>query len=376
MLYIGLDVHYRTTTCCILGQDGRPVKTKTLKGPWHKTIDYLKSLKDDLAVCFEASVGYGPLYEALVGFCNRVEVAHPGDLRLIFRSKRKNDRVDAQKIAKLLYLDEVPAVHVPDQDGRAWRELIEFRRRSVDKQTKVKNQLRCVLRASAIHPPKDVGLWSKAGLAWLEAIELPTATALLKRRLLLAELAHHKTQIKSVTQELDRLAADHPGVALLMTIPGVGPRTAEAFVAYVDRPERFARVNRVPAYFGLVPGQDASAGVNRLGHITKRGPATARKLLVEASWQMIRHDPATAAVFNRIVAGKKERRKTALVAVAHRLVRIMHAMLRTGETYRPTPPPPPPEVALQEAAQEGMMKKTATKQHESDPFGTPPSDGG
>lgn len=64
MLYVGLDVHYRTTTCCILGQDGRPVKTKTLKGPWKKTVAYLRSLKDDLAVCFEASVGYGPLYEA------------------------------------------------------------------------------------------------------------------------------------------------------------------------------------------------------------------------------------------------------------------------------------------------------------------------
>lgn len=338
MLYVGLDVHYRTTTCCILGQDGRAVKIKTLKGPWHNTVAYLRSLKDELAVCFEASVGYGPLYEALLGFCKTVRVAHPGNLRLIFRSKRKNDRVDAQKIAKLLYLDEVPAVHVPDQDGRAWRELIEFRRRSIDKQTKVKNQLRCLLRAGALHVPAKMGLWTRKGLAWLEQVDLPTTTAQLKREVLLDELAHLGRQIKRVTDELDRIAAGHPGVALLMTIPGVGPRTAEAFVAYVDRPERFARVNRVPSYFGIVPSQDASAGVNRLGHITKQGPATARRLLVEASWQMIRHDPATGAVFDRLVAGKPERRKTALVAIAHRLVRIMHAMLKSGEVYRPSPP--------------------------------------
>lgn len=344
MLYVGLDVHYRTTTCCILGEDGRAVKTKTLKGPWHKAVDYLRGLKGDLAVCFEASVGYGPLYEALVGFCKRVTVAHPGHLRLIFRSKRKNDRVDAQKIAKLLYLDEVPAVHVPDQDARAWRELIEFRRRSIDKRTKVKNQLRCLLRANALHVPRGVGLWTIKGLAWLEQVELVTTAARLKREVLLDELAHLKRQTKRVTDELDALAAGHPGVALLMTIPGVGPRTAEALVAYVDRPERFARVNRVPAYFGIVPSQDASAGVNRLGHITKQGPATARKLLVEASWQMIRRDPATRAVFDRVVAGKQDRRKTALIAVAHRLVRIMHAMLKTGEVYRPTPPESPPEV--------------------------------
>jgi len=226
MLYVGLDVHYRTTTCCILAEDGRPVKTKTFKGPWKKTVDYLRSFKEDLAVCFEASVGYGPLYEALTGFCKRVQVAHPGNLRLIFRSKRKNDRVDAQKIAKLLYLDEVPAVHVPDQDARAWRELIEFRRRSVDKRTKVKNQLRCLLRAYALHVPKDMGLWTKNGLAWLEQLDLPTTTARVKRRLLLDELAHLEKQVKELTRELDRIARNHPGVALLMTIPGVGPRTA------------------------------------------------------------------------------------------------------------------------------------------------------
>jgi transposase len=335
MLYIGLDVHWKTTTCCVLNDAGRVMQTRTLRGPWERAVTDLRSLGQDLAVCFEASVGYGPLHEALSAFCRRVQVAHPGHLRLIFRSKRKNDRVDAQKLAKLLYLDEVPAVHVPSVDVRAWRELIEFRRRSIDKRTKVKNQLRCLLRAYAMHKPREVGgLWTKAGLAWLSGVELPTATARIKRELLLEELTHLQAQVGRVTAELDRIGAEHPGVALLQTIPGVGPRTAEVFIAYVDDPKRFARNNRVPSYFGLVPSQDASAGVNRLGHITKRGPATARKLLVEASWQMIRRDPATREYFDRLVAGKPERRKSALVATAHRLVRIMHAMLSSGEVYR------------------------------------------
>lgn len=341
MLYVGMDVHWQTTTLSILGADGRVVNTKTLRGPWGRAVAYLKSLKDDLAVCFEASVGYGPLYEALVAFCPRVEVAHPGNLRLIFRSKRKNDRVDAQKIAKLLYLDEVPRVHVPDQDGRAWRELIEFRRRSIDKRTKVKNQWRGLLRGHAIHPPREVGgprsLWTRGGVAWLANLVLPTSAARLKRELLLDELTHLGTQIERVTTELDRVAADHPGVALLMTIPGVGPRTAEAFCAYVDDAHRFARANRVPAYFGLAPSQDASAGVNRLGHLTKQGPPTVRKLVVEAGWQMIRHDEPTREYFERIAAGKPDRRKIALVATARRLIKIMHAMLKTGETYHPRP---------------------------------------
>jgi transposase len=57
----------------------------------------------------------------------RVLVAHPGRLRLIFRSSDKNDRKDAERLAKLLYLGEAPAVHVPSQDVRTWRELINCR---------------------------------------------------------------------------------------------------------------------------------------------------------------------------------------------------------------------------------------------------------
>jgi hypothetical protein len=56
-----------------------------------------------------------------------VVVAHPGKVRLIFRAKRKNDRIDARKLAKLLFLDEVPLVYVPSADRRMWRSMIEAR---------------------------------------------------------------------------------------------------------------------------------------------------------------------------------------------------------------------------------------------------------
>ncbi len=105
-------------------------------------------------------------------------------------------------------------------------------------------------------------------------------------------------------------------------------------MAYIDNPQRFRRTHQVGAYFGLVPCQDASAGSNRLGHITKDGPATARKLLIEATWQVIRYSPTAKAFLDRVAGGKRDRRKTALVATAHYLLRCMLAMLRTGELWR------------------------------------------
>jgi transposase len=140
-------------------------------------------------------------------------------------------------------------------------------------------------------------------------------------------------QIRRVEMELNSIGQAHPGVYLLRTIPGVGPRTAEAMVAYIDDAKRFTSNKKIGSYFGLVPRQDQSVK-NRLGHITKEGPARVRKLLAEAAWQGYRRSPHIRAYFERIQGGKPDRKKIALVATAHYLARVMLAMLSTGECWR------------------------------------------
>src|SRR5207248_10283457 len=88
---------------------------------------------------------------------------------------------------------------------------------------------------------------------------------------------------------LDRLAKANAGVQLLETTPGVGPRTAEAIVAHLHKPERFATGKQVSAYGGLVPRQYQSRETDRRGRITRRGPALLRKLLVECAWATLRY---------------------------------------------------------------------------------------
>jgi len=334
MFYVGLDVHDRTSTYCILDANGKVVKQQTVAGHRELIVARLREQPRPMAICFEASCGYGPLYDDLAAFAQRVVMAHPGQLRLIFRCKRKNDRVDAKKLATLLYLDQVPAAHVPSADVRQWRELIEFRRRLVDRQTACKNQIRALLRSSGVAAVKK--LWTREGLAWLKELAWTSLSPRIRRDLLLDEHQIRHRQIRMVTAELDRIGRRHPGVVLLRTIPGIGPRTSETIMAYIDRIERFARAGQVASYFGLVPSQDASGGVNRLGHITKQGPGTARKYLVEAAWQTIRRCPEARQRFERIHKGRKNRRKIALVATAHWLLRCMTAMLHTGEVWRQT----------------------------------------
>jgi transposase len=140
--------------------------------------------------------------------------------------------------------------------------------------------------------------------------------------------------IKRVEKKLGQIASEHAGVQLLMTIPGVGIRSAEAVTAYIDDPHRFHRIKAIGRYFGMVPSQDASAHSNRLGHITREGPSTVRHFAVEAAWQAIRRSVRVRGFYERVLRGDAGRKKIAIVATAHYLLRTMLAMLQTGEVWR------------------------------------------
>ena len=120
MHYVGLDVHKNQTAICVLDENGKKVLTRNIRGSSDEMVAFLKKFSHPIAVVFEASTGYGHWYDRLKRIARKVTVAHPGQVRLIFRSKRKNDRLDAEKLAKLLFLDQVPPVHVPHLDVRSW----------------------------------------------------------------------------------------------------------------------------------------------------------------------------------------------------------------------------------------------------------------
>jgi len=334
MYTIGLDVHQRLFVLCILDSAGKLVKEERLRGDANVLFAYLRKLRVPFQICYEASCSYGYFYDRLQGLARRVLVAHPGAVRLIFRAKRKHDRIDARKLATLLFLDQVPSVHVPPVDVRSWRRLIQFRRRLVAQRTAVKNRLRALLRTHGVTAVRGKRLWTRAGRAWLAEVNWSTREAALERDLGLDELEQVGTRLRTVERMLNAIGRRRSGVALLRTIPGVGPRTAEALVAWIDDVRRFRHNRQVGCYFGLVPSQDQSAACNRLGHITREGPSVVRQLLCEAAWQAKARSPFLQAYYERIRRGDRDRTKIALVALARYLACVAAAMLRTGEVWR------------------------------------------
>jgi transposase len=257
--------------------------------------------------------------------------------------KRKTDRDDALRLVELHLLGKFPAVAIPEKEVREHRALIETRQKLVGRRVALQNRIRAVLVGQGLAAPRGPKAWTQLGLAGIAELARPlaecTAVQLWRGRLHLAvtELEHVQALLVLAEKKLDELAKDNAAVQILETIPDVGPRTAEAVVAFLPAPKRFKSGKQVSAYGGFVPRQYQSTDTDHRGRITKRGPRTLRKLLVECAWVMLRYNRWARAVYQRLTHGGKTRQKQAIVALARKLLVRCWAMLRDGTAWRAEP---------------------------------------
>jgi transposase len=257
--------------------------------------------------------------------------------------KRKTDRDDARRLAEVYVLGKFPEVALPAKEVRERRALIETRQKLVGRRVALQNRIRSVFVGQGLAAPHGAKAWTRVGLAGMAQHARPLAECgpdqLWRGRLHLAltELEHVKGLLDQADQKLDELARDDAGMRILDTIPGVGPRTAEAVVAFLPEPKRFKTTKQVSAYGGFVPRQYQSTDTDHRGRITKRGPKTLRKLLVECAWVMLRYNAWARAIYQRLTHGGKTRKKQAIVALARKLLVRCWAMLRDKTAWREGP---------------------------------------
>jgi transposase len=271
-----------------------------------------------------------------------LQVANPSHQAWRWRNvKKKTDRLDALKLAELSAADQLPLVYLPQRPIRQWRSLIRYRHRLIRRRTAIKNRIRSIFDAEALTMSKRSAAWTREGIAVLRgmaASESENDLADLWRIELREELKQYDqlvASIKAVEQQLDRIAAKDARVGRLRTVPGVGPRLAEALVAVIDDPHRFKNGRQVGAYFGLVPRSFSSGTMSRQGRITGAGDRMVRALLVEVGWMALRYNRWADATFERLCQQNGRKRKAAIVAIARRLVIRCWAMLRDNTTWSP-----------------------------------------
>jgi transposase len=327
---IGLDLHKRESQLCILTDEGELIERRIPTSRAH----FSEALARGRArVLIEASTESEWVARYLESLGHTVVIADPGFAPMYAtRSSRvKTDKRDARTLCDALRLGAYRPIHRVSDAQRHVRAELAVR----DALVRTRTRYVAIIKASV----RREGLRLSSGEAEhtaqkLSALPLPAVTV--EELAPLAEsFAPLNAAIEAADRRLLRLARQHPAVALLCSMPTIGPITALAFVAALDDVTRFATANQVRAYLGLVPSEYSSADRRIRGRITKRGDVRTRWLLVEAGWRVLRSSRPELAVLKTWAEQIARRRgkRIAAVALARRIAGILYAMWRDERAF-------------------------------------------
>lgn len=333
---IGVDLHKKTISVCVLIQEGkhrRVVARQVLRCADESAIAEWFTRWQPFELVVEATANYEWFLKLVEPVAQRIVLAHPKKLRVIAESTRKTDKLDAQLLAEFLALDMIPRAYRPTPRQREYRQLVRQRYYLRRRITSVKNKLHHL----AGHYNADAkGLFTQAGQAHLRELPLSSSDRFLVGQLT-AELEEHLGRRGQVDRQLVRFAqqaplAEREARAVLESMPGMGAVTIDVLLSELGDVRRFRSQKHVMAYAGLVPGLRQSA--ERCLHlgITKEGSRLLRWAMVQLAWRMINKTRRWGLIHEKLQArcGSKK----AVVAVARRLLGVLVAMLRSGRQYR------------------------------------------
>jgi transposase len=341
MKILALDLGKSKSAVCILETASMQERYTTIPTKPFALVNLLERERPEMVV-LEVGTLAGWVHDVVAAQGCRVAVANPNHDGWRWRNvKRKSDRLDALKLARLSAAGQLPTVHMPAGSVREHRALIQYRGQLVGRRTRIKNTIRSLVARQGRGMASGAAGWTQKELAvlrgWSKPWEEVTAEDLWRGQLHeeLQALEQIEQQLRRAEDKLDALGRGDERIVRLQTIPCVGPRTAEMLVAVLDDPHRFKSLKEVGSYVGLTPRQIQSGQMDRSGGISKQGHRQLRRMLVEVSWLALRYNPYLRSIFLRVCRGSPSRRKIAIVAVARKLLIIAWAMLRDGTAWRP-----------------------------------------
>jgi transposase len=346
MLFLGIDQHARQITISLRDESGDVLQGRQVSTQPEKINAFFQQLTRERLHNGESFVavlevcGFNDwLIRMLQEYhCHKVIVIQPDE-----RKKCKTDRRDAAALSELLWVNRERLLHgkpvrglrqidIASSTDQENRRLTTLRKEAGQARTRLVNKVRHILRRHNLQwqmPTKRFP--TKAAIAWLKQLALPTID-----RLEMNHLLSDVEQIQQRVKELEQVIAQRCGVSeeagLIASMPGVGYFTATSLACRVGRVKRFPRSQSLANYWGLTPGcRNSGESTQRLGNITKAGSGMARWLLAQVTHKVLRKDARLREWFKRI---KRRRGSTiARVAVMRKLATIIWHMLSKRKTY-------------------------------------------
>ena len=332
--YVGLDVSLKETQICVIDATGEVLAQERVSTKPDRLVQALERLAPDATVVVLETGGQSSwLHRELSAADLPVAIVDARRAKAALSCRmNKTDANDAEGLAQLARTGWYREVAPKRPETRLARSLLLARQQLARGRRDIENQIRALLRGFGLavgqvarHSFEDR---VRSLLPEIPMLEDAVEPLLAARRTLLEQIDDLEHRIRALT-------TTSPVCRRLMTVPGVGPMTALAFVTAIDDPTRFARSASVGAYLGLTPRRFQSGETAWSGRISKHGDALARHMLYEAANSLIsrvRRWSAPKAWGTRLV--RRIGPKKARVALARKLAVILHRLWADGTTFR------------------------------------------
>src|SRR3984893_14754234 len=335
-LTIGLDLGDRNSWYCVVNEGGQ-IQLEQRVRTTAKALQEVFGTMPRSRIALEIGTHSPWISRLLSELGHAVIVAHARNVRLIGESRKKDDRLDAQTLARLARIDPELLSPVKHRSAKAQADLSVIRARAglVRARTALVNTARGLAKSYGerlrgcnvrnMNPEKAEGLSPE-----LQAALQP----------LLAALESLSERIAEYNQRIEKLAQEsYPQVALLKQIKGVGTLIALTFLLTLEDPHRFRKSRDVGCYLGLQPGRRNSGQSEPQLHISKEGDPYLRTLLVQGAHHILGPFGADSDLrrwgLKLAERGGKNGKKRAVIAVARKLAVLLHRLWASGEAYEP-----------------------------------------
>jgi transposase len=339
-LTVGLDLGDRSSHYCILNEAGGKASEDQL--PTTKAgLDSLFAKMSACRIALEVGTHSPWVSRHLAAMGHEVIVANPRKVRLITQSVKKNDRMDAEQLARLARVDPQLLAPIRHRGPEAQGDLAVIRGRAelVDCRTAMINTARGLAKPMGERLKSCDADYVKESLA--EGLSEATQNAI---RPLLKSVEEISKQIGVYDQKIQEMAKRYPETKVLKQVHGVGTLIALTYMLTLEDAERFRHSREVGPYLGLTRKlRDSGESQPELG-ISKAGDVLLRRLLVQAAHCILRDGGPDSDLrqwgLTKVQAGagkkgSKRRKKKAAVAVARKLAVLLHKLWVTGEVYDP-----------------------------------------
>jgi transposase len=336
---IGIDLGDKKHAVCVIDANGKIVAERPIAN-CRESLQQLSEKYPGAKMVMEVGSHSPWISRFLTELKHEVLVANARKLRAIYNNDRKSDLLDARMLAKIGRLDPSLLHPIEHKSEAAQRDLLQIKLRDnlVRQRVDIISAVRCTLKSLGVRlaSPNTNYFAKKARLDLTETA--PELLKMIEPSLEIIELMTVK--IKELDKRIEELGqTKYPETQRLRQIVGIGPITSLAFVLTIGSPERFASSRDVGAYFGLVPKRDQSGGLDKELRISKAGDAYLRRLLVSGAQYILGPFGPDCDLKRRgqelVDRGGRGAKKKAVVAIARKLVVLMHAMWTKESDYKP-----------------------------------------